>query len=78
MKKISSKTFNRKLGNFEKIAEMLGFDAEFAAIHPIAKFRRFLVKNFKKSALNHSTGNWEKKNLVKNWKKSALKHSTGN
>ena len=36
---------------------MLGFHDEFAAVHSIAKFRRSLVKNFKKSGLKPSTGN---------------------
>ena len=38
---------------------MFGFDDEFAAVHPIAEFRRFLVKNYKTSALKRSTGNNE-------------------
>ena len=44
----------RKLGNFKKIPEMLGFNGEFPAVHPKAKFWRFLVKNCKKSAVEHS------------------------
>ena len=40
-----------------KISEMLEFDGEFAAVQPIAKFFPFLVKNWKNSALEHSTEN---------------------
>ena len=29
---------SRKLGNFNKIPEMLGFDGEYPAVHPKAKF----------------------------------------
>ena len=53
----SSKKFHRKLGNFKKIPEMLRFDVSFPAVLPIAKFRRLLEKNWKKSALKHSTEN---------------------
>ena len=28
----------RKLGNFKKIIEMLGFDGEYPVVHPKAKF----------------------------------------
>ena len=38
---------------------MLGFDGKFLAVHPKAKFRRFLVKYRKRSALKHFTGNQE-------------------
>ena len=44
----------RKLGNFKKIPEMLGFDGEYPAVQPKAKFWHFLVKNCKKSAVKHS------------------------
>ena len=53
---------HRKLGNFKKIPEILGFYGAFPAVSPIAKFRRFLVKICKKSALKDSTGN------SKSWK----------
>ena len=53
MKKVSSKTFHRKLGYFKKIPEILGFDGKFLAFDEIAKVRRFLVKNCKRSALNN-------------------------
>ena len=33
---------------------MLGYDGEYPAVHPIAKFWRFSVKNCKKSAVKHS------------------------
>ena len=33
---------------------MLGYDGEYPAVHPIAKFYRFLIKNFKKSGVKHS------------------------
>ena len=33
---------------------MLGFDGEYTAVPPKAKFGRFLVKNRKKSAVKHS------------------------
>ena len=45
----------RKLGNFKKIPEMLGFDGLYPAVHPEAKIWRFLVKNCKRSAVKHST-----------------------
>ena len=44
-----------KLENFKKIPEVIGFDGEYPAVHPKAKFWRLLVKNCKKSAVNHST-----------------------
>ena len=44
----------RKLGNFKKITEMLGFDGQYTAVHPKANFLRFLEKNCKKSAEKHS------------------------
>ena len=44
----------RKLGNFKKIPEMLGFDGDYSAAHPKAKCWWFLVKNCKKSAVKHS------------------------
>ena len=50
----------RKLGNFQKIAEMLGFDSEYPAAQPKAKLWHFLVKNHKISAVKHST----EKNLL--------------
>ena len=43
-----------KLGNFKKILETPGFDGEYPAVHPKAKFWRFLVKDYKKSAVKHS------------------------
>ena len=46
--------YEAKLGNFKKIPEMLGFDGEYPAVHPKARFWRFLVKNYKKSAVKHS------------------------
>ena len=49
LQKINSKTFHRKLKNFEKIHEMLGFYGEFPAIHPVVKFRGFLVKILQKT-----------------------------
>ena len=45
------KTFQE---NFKKIPEMLGFDGEYPAVHPIARFWRFLVKKCKKSAVKCS------------------------
>ena len=51
------KAFQRKLQKLKKLPEMLGFDGEFPAVQPIAKFRRFFVKNCKKSSLKHSTVN---------------------
>ena len=44
----------RKLGNFKKITEMLGFDGKYPAVHPKAKIWRILVKNCTKSAATHS------------------------
>ena len=44
----------RKLENFQKIAEMLGFDGEYPAALPKAKFWHFWVKNRKISAVKHS------------------------
>ena len=44
----------RKLGNFKKIPEMLGFDGKYPAVQPKAKFWRFLVKYRKKSAVKNS------------------------
>ena len=32
---------------------MLGFDGEYPAVHPKAKFLHFLVKNCKESAVKH-------------------------
>ena len=43
--------FSRK---FKKIPGMLGFDGKYPAVQPEAKFWRFLVKNWKKSAVKHS------------------------
>ena len=43
----------RKLGNFKKIPEMLGFDDEYPAVHPKAKFWGFSVKSRKKLAVKH-------------------------
>ena len=34
----------RKLVNFKKISEMLGFDGEYPAVHPKAKFDVFWQK----------------------------------
>ena len=45
----------RKLGNFKKTPEMRGFDGEYPAIHPKAKFWSFLVQNCKQSAVKDST-----------------------
>ena len=53
------KAFQRKLQKLKKLPEMLGFDGEFPAVQPTAKFRRFFVKNCKKSSLKHSTVNQE-------------------
>ena len=44
----------RKLGNFKKTLEILGFDCKYPAIHPKAKFWHFLVKTYKKSSVKHS------------------------
>ena len=43
-----------KLENFKKIPETLGFDGEYAAVHPKPTFWQFSVKNCKKSAVKHS------------------------
>ena len=52
------KTYDlRKLGNFKKILEMLGFDGEYSAVHPKGKFWRFALKNRKESAVKHSIEN---------------------
>ena len=49
------KTYDlRKLGNFKKIPQMLGFHDEYPAVHPKTKFSRVLVKNSKKSTVKHS------------------------
>ena len=49
------KTWNlKKLWNFKKIPEMLWVNGEYPAVDPRAKFWRFFVKSFKKSALKHS------------------------
>ena len=42
----------RKLENFKKIPETLGFDGEYPAVHPKTKFWRLLVKN-SKTAVKH-------------------------
>ena len=52
--KKEKKKKKKDLGNLKKIPEMLGFDGEFPAVNPKAKFRRFLVKSCKKSAVKHS------------------------
>ena len=57
LQEISSTSFHTKIGSFKKIPEMLGLDGEFHAVQPIAKVRQILVKNCKKSAAKHSTGN---------------------
>ena len=44
----------RKLENLKKVPEMLGFHGEYSAVHPKVKFRRFLVKNWKQSAVKYS------------------------
>ena len=50
------KTYDfRKLGNYKKIPETLGFDGKYPAVHPKTRFWRFSVKTHKKSAVNHST-----------------------
>ena len=49
------KTYDfRKLGNFKKISETLGFDGKYPAVHRKVKFWCFLVKNCKKSAVKYS------------------------
>ena len=45
---------NRKLENFKKIPEMVGFKGKYPVSHPKAKFLLFLVRNRKKSAAKHS------------------------
>ena len=42
------------LENLKKISEMLWFDGEYQAVHPKAKFWRFLVKSCKKSSVKYS------------------------
>ena len=42
----------KKLRNFQKICEMLGFDGEYSVVQPNAKFWLFLVKNGKKISSN--------------------------
>ena len=59
MKKVSSKLLHIKVWNIKIIPQILGFERKFPAVHPIAKFRRFLTENCKKSALKHSTGNYK-------------------
>ena len=50
------KTYDlRKLGSLKKILEMFGFNGEYPAVHPKFEFWRFLLKNCKKSAVEHST-----------------------
>ena len=41
----------RKLGNFQKIPTMLGFDSKYPAGHPKTKFWRFSVKSCKKHSI---------------------------
>ena len=36
--RVASRVAERKLGNFKKIPEMLGFDGEFPVVHRNAKF----------------------------------------
>ena len=57
LEKFSLKSFHRKLGDFKKVPEMLGFDIEFPALHAKAKFRHLMKKYCKKSALKLSAGN---------------------
>ena len=57
LQEISSKSFQRKLGNCKKSREKLGFDGKFPAVSTIAKLPGFLIKNLKKSALKYLTGN---------------------
>ena len=52
--KIRNKYFSRKLGNFKKIAEMLGFDGEYQVVHRKAKFCLFWVKNYIKTGVKDS------------------------
>ena len=54
----------RKLGNFKKIPEMLGFDCEYPVIHSKTKLWRFSVKNWEKSAVKHSIGKTTSFNVV--------------
>ena len=56
-KKINSKAFHKKLGKLNKLPKMLEFDGQFPAKSKIAKFRRFLEKYCKISALKHFTDN---------------------
>ena len=44
----------RKLGNFKKIPEIIGFDGKYPAVHPKAKFLCFSVKTCKKSTVKQS------------------------
>ena len=44
----------RKLGDFKKIPETLGFDGEYPAVNEKAKIWHILEKNCKKSAVTHS------------------------
>ena len=44
----------KKLGNFKKISEMLGFDGDYPAAHLKAKFWHFSVKSLKKLAVKQS------------------------
>ena len=47
------KTYDlRKLANFKKIPEMIGFDGEYTTVHPKAQFWG-LVKNCKKPVVKH-------------------------
>ena len=49
------KTYDvRKLGNFKKMSEILGFDGKYPAVQLKANFWHFLVKICKKSAVKHS------------------------
>ena len=43
----------RKLGNFMKVPEMLGFDGEYSSSHLKAKFWGFSAKSGKISAVKH-------------------------
>ena len=43
-----------KLGNFKKIPEMFGFDGEYPAVQPKAKFWHVLVRNCIKLAVKYS------------------------
>ena len=44
----------RKIRNCKRIPEMLGFNGEYTAGHPKAKFLGILVKNWKISAVKNS------------------------